>query len=67
MPSKLALGGVKGDFLMSTITFGGNVFTDDCIPEEYLLKELKAGVGKNLAYFEKQKAEYEARIASLQS
>ncbi len=49
-----------GKFLKATISLNGKIFEHDCIPEAYLLKELKDGVQKNLAFFQKLKDNYQS-------
>ena len=57
---------VKGDnvgkFISGNVTVGDKVYQKDCIPEAYLLKELKIGMEKSLAYYQKLKVEYETQL-----
>ena len=63
---KLSIAGIEKSFITSTITLDGNIFDPECIPEVFLLTELKNGITKNITYFEKLKAEYEALLVPLE-
>ncbi|PIQ68908.1 MAG: hypothetical protein COV91_01710 [Candidatus Taylorbacteria bacterium CG11_big_fil_rev_8_21_14_0_20_46_11] len=67
VPTKLKIGGVKGGFVSSTVTFGDKVFEHDCVPEVYLLGELRDGINKNLSYYIAEKSKYENVLSQMES
>lgn len=62
LETKLGLGGVKGDFVRSTVTIDGNVFSGECIPESYLLGELKSGISRSITAYTALKTDYEKQL-----
>lgn len=62
LETKLNLGGVKGDFVRSTVSIDDNIYTNECIPESYLLGELKSGISRSITTYTAIKSDYEKQL-----